>query len=334
MSAEIRCRAYARAGLIGNPSDGYNGKTIAFTVKDFRAEVTLSESDQIDFVAGPSDLNRYRDIYYLHNSVSRHGYYGGIRLVKATVKRFVDYCSSAGIELDANRNFSLAYHSDIPQQVGMAGSSAIIIATLRCLMAHYDIDIDKRVQPSLALAVERDELGIGGGLQDRVVQVYEGLVAMDFSCPEEINGYECGHYTPLSTALLPPVYVAYRPASSEPTEVFHNDLRSRFDAGEPEVVGAMQRFAQLTDAALDCLHNGDVNQLAGLLNANFDCRQSFCALNPQHVEMVETARAAGVCAKYAGSGGAIVGTFRDASQFEQLRRRMNQIGCQVIQPHL
>ena len=29
----IRKRAYARAGLIGNPSDGYNGKTISIIIR-------------------------------------------------------------------------------------------------------------------------------------------------------------------------------------------------------------------------------------------------------------------------------------------------------------
>ncbi len=330
----ITHKAYARAGLIGNPSDGYNGKTIAFTVKNFCARVSLKASDEIRFVAGDSDLDRYPDIHTLHDNVSRHGYYGGIRLMKATVKRFVDYCTRENITLDAGRNFSLAYESDIPQQVGMAGSSAIIIATLRCLMSHYDVEINKRVQPSLALAVERDELGIGGGLQDRVVQVYEGLVAMDFSTMEVISGYECGRYTALSASLLPPVYVAYRPASSEPTEVFHNDLRSRFDSGDPQVVNAMKKFIALTDEALQSLYDADAGRLAMVIDANFDCRQSFCVLNPQHVEMVETARGAGVCAKYAGSGGAIVGTFSDAAQFDELQQKMNQIGCYVIQPEM
>ena len=36
-----RKRAYARAGLLGNPSDGYHGKTISFSVRDFFAEVVL-----------------------------------------------------------------------------------------------------------------------------------------------------------------------------------------------------------------------------------------------------------------------------------------------------
>jgi len=88
----------------------------------------------------------------------------------------------------------------------------------------------------------------------------------------------------------------------------------------------------LTDRALDALDNGNADELADLLNANFDCRQSFCQLNPQHVEMIETARAAGVSAKYAGSGGAIVGTYRNDAQFQKLQIAMNQIGCELIQP--
>jgi len=120
----------------------------------------------------------------------------------------------------------------------MAGSSAIIVAALRCLMDFYQIDIPKVVQPSLALSVEVEELGIGAGLQDRVIQVYEGVVYMDFA-PEhmqETNGYLHGQYEPLDPNLLPPIYLAYNTDSSEPTEVFHNDIRGRFHRGDNTVI--------------------------------------------------------------------------------------------------
>jgi len=35
----ITSRVYARIGLLGNPSDGYNGKTISFALANFYAEV-------------------------------------------------------------------------------------------------------------------------------------------------------------------------------------------------------------------------------------------------------------------------------------------------------
>ena len=42
----ITKRAYARIGLFGNPSDGYFGKTISVSIKNFFAEVQLTPNQQ------------------------------------------------------------------------------------------------------------------------------------------------------------------------------------------------------------------------------------------------------------------------------------------------
>jgi glucuronokinase len=234
------------------------------------------------------------------------------------------------------RNFSIRSSSTIPRQVGLAGSSAIIVATLRCLSDFYEIDIPLVVQPSLALAVEVEELGIAAGLQDRVIQVYEGLVYMDFAAEQmqERNGLQCGTYEPLDSSLLPPVYIAYSPAVSEPTEVFHNDIRGRYNRGDPAVVQAMGTFASLAAQARAALIARDVDQLARLMDQNFDTRRSIYQLPTGQVEMVETARRVGASAKFAGSGGAIVGTYRDEAMFQELQRQLGAIGCRVIKPIL
>ena len=120
----IRKGAFARAGLIGNPSDGYHGKTISVIVRNFRAEVTLYEWDQLEIVWSQEDQSRFRSIRELVQDVKLHGYYGGIRLVKATIKRFVEYCDRMGHRLD-DRNFSVRYDSNVPRQVGLAGSKLV-----------------------------------------------------------------------------------------------------------------------------------------------------------------------------------------------------------------
>src|SRR5262249_26086495 len=168
----IRRRAYARAGLVGNPSDGYHGKTLSIVVRNFCAEVVLYEWEDVELVWTDQDQSRFRSVHDLVRDVKLHGYYGGMRLVKATVKKFVRYCLRQGQALQ-ERNSSVRSQSPIPRQVGLAGSSAIIVATLRCLMEFYQVAIPRAVQPSLALSVETDELGITAGLQDRVIQVYE-----------------------------------------------------------------------------------------------------------------------------------------------------------------
>ena len=56
----MRKRAYARAGLLGNPSDGYHGKTISLSVRNFWAEVVLYEWDTVEIVLAEDDRARSR----------------------------------------------------------------------------------------------------------------------------------------------------------------------------------------------------------------------------------------------------------------------------------
>ena len=289
----IRKRAFARAALVGNPSDGYQGKTISLIVRNFQAEVVLYEWDTVDILLTEDDRARFRSVHDLARDVALHGYYGGIRLIKATVKRFVDYCRVAGVTLH-DRNFSIRYQTTIPRQVGLAGSSAIITATLRCLMAFYDVDIPLDVQPSLVLSVERDELGVAAGLQDRVAQTYEGLTYMDFSREHEriVHGLPCYRYEPLDPALLPPLYVSYHQGFSEPTEVFHNDVRDRFLRGDEQVVGGMRRVAGLAASARDALIGRDARRLSDLDRR--ELRRPTQHLQPAALAGADDRRRAGV----------------------------------------
>ncbi|XP_041030377.1 glucuronokinase with putative uridyl pyrophosphorylase isoform X6 [Carcharodon carcharias] len=180
----ITCRSYARVGIMGNPSDGFYGKTIAMTISNFWADVTICESKKVVLIPHPlNDPTEFGSLQDLHGISRKEGYLGGLRLLQATCKKFYQFCSEQGIAL-AKRNFTLKYDTNIPRQVGLAGSSAIVSATLKCLMKFYDLiddDLPKPIRANFILNVETEELVITAGLQDRVVQVYEGLVYMDFS---------------------------------------------------------------------------------------------------------------------------------------------------------
>ncbi|UCG56403.1 MAG: hypothetical protein JSU70_16265 [Phycisphaerales bacterium] len=328
----IRTKAYPRVGLIGNPSDGYFGKTISFTFSNFSAGVVLYETPELEILPSEKDHSRFSGITELVRDVNLHGYYGGIRLLKATVKKFYEYCSEHQIELH-KQNFTIRYNSNIPHGVGLAGSSAIITACLRALMAFYGVSIAKYIQANLVLSAEVDELHIAAGLQDRVIQVYEGLVYMDFA--KDImtrQGY--GIYEPLETKLLPELYVAYRADFSEPTEVFHNNIRDRFNRGEPKVVTAMQYWAKLAARVKRHLLKHEVHHIGEVLNANFDRRRKLYRLSEQNLRMVETARSAGASAKFTGSGGAIVGTYQGEQMFRQLKKELGKMKVKVIKPRI
>lgn len=331
----IRKKAFARAGLLGNPSDGYNGKTISFIIRDYWAEVVLYEWDRLEIVLSEQDRGKFKSIHDLAKDVQLHGYYGGIRLIKATIKRFVEYCYERNIELH-NQNFSIRYSSTIPRQVGLAGSSSIITATLRSLMEFYDVVIPMEAQPSFVLSVEQEELGISGGLQDRVIQAYEGLVYMNFhkDAEKQADGFNCYSYEPLNPAILPDIYVAFHAGLSEPTEIYHNDIRGRYLRGEKNVVRAMKRFAEITDEGKKALLSGNTEHLATLINENFDLRKSISKLPEWQVQMVETARSCGASAKFAGSGGAIVGTYPSKQSFKRLKSSLSGINVHTFKPKI
>ncbi len=326
----IKQQSYARAGLIGNPSDGYFGKTISFIVRNFQAEVVLWESPQLEILPAARDHSVFDSIRALKEDVSSFGYYGGVRLLKATVKRFYDYCLENNVSL-AQRNFTIQYQSNIPSQVGMAGSSAIITACLRALMDFYEVPIPKAIQARLILAVENNELQIPAGLQDRVIQAYEGVVFMDFDKNLMASrGY--GEYEELDPAMLPPLYIAYSKGLSEGTEVFHNDIRGRFERGEAKILEAMDKWADLAQQVRDLLLDGSGNEIGSLIDANFDLRMKNYQMSEGNIRMVQAARACGASAKFTGSGGAIVGTYDGEKMFQSLESELKSLGLEVIKP--
>ena len=327
----IRTQAYPRAALIGNPSDGYFGKTIAFVFKNFEAQVNINESQTLEILPGERDKLSYENMHDLVGDVNRYGYYGGVRLIKACIKIFHQYCLQQKITL-IDKNFSIHHSSTIPDRLGLAGSSAIVTAVMQALMQFYDIDIHKPVLANLILSAEKDELKIGAGLQDRVAQVYGSPVYMDFDRKlMERRGY--GEYQPFEKNLLPNIYLAYRTNLSEGSEVTHNDLAIRYAKGERGVLEAVEEWKQLTDEVWRRFQSGN-KDIADLINRNFDIRSSICAISEGNKKLIETARGAGVSAKFTGSGGAIIGTYTDEGMFEDLMSAMKDINAEVIKPDI
>jgi glucuronokinase len=313
-----RAEVPARAGLVGNPSDAFGGAIVGIAIEELRATVTAEPSLSVQLEAGGETLES-ENLAAL-SAMEGHPTTGPLSLMWAAAKRYADERPDHG---DTNVNLKLE-SSTIPPGVGLAGSSAIVIATLRALGELFGDEIGVQDLPSIALAAERDELGITAGLGDRVVQTYGGLVYLDLA-------REGGpRVEPLDASRLPDLFVAWRPSAATDSGLVHDEVRARFKAGEDEVVSAIREIAGLARAALNPLLTGDAGGLGILMERNLELRSSIYALDERHAEMADAAHKLGAAVNYTGSGGAIVGLLRDDEQLSELRRELGDLDCELV----
>jgi len=290
--------AYARAALLGHPSDGFGGRTIAFTIEELEARVTVEAADATSVGSIAPDL------------------------LIASLERFRQEFGGP----DAAR---ITCQTTIPRQVGLGGSSAIVIAALRALAGEQGARFEPSELAAMALAVESEDLGIAAGPQDRVAQAHEGLIHMDFSEP---GGSGVGSSERLDRELLPPLLVAFRTDEGRPSSIAHRELRARHEAGDRRVRSAMAEAAALADEGRAALDAGDHARLADLLDLNFELRRDLVELDPVDMWMAEFAQERGAGANYAGSGGAIVAVPRDPARLEDLKADLAAEGFGCVVP--
>jgi len=286
----------ARAALAGNPSDGYGGAVVAVTIPDLTAMAVVEESPTGHFVH--------------HSSAPELA-----RLVEATVASYEqEFASRPPVELSLS--------TTIPKSVGLAGSSALIIATIRALGAFESRRWDPIPLAKLALSVERVGLGLEAGLQDRLVQAVGGPVWMDF----DPVGFE-----PLELGPDLHLFVAWSADAAETSDTVHRSLRRRFEGGDERVRNAMSELRVQAGRARRGILDHDARLLADAMHRTLAIRLEITDVPPGQRRLIEIGRAAGAALNSAGSGGSVVGLARHADHLATVIDTYERAGVDVIE---
>ena len=195
----------------------------------------------------------------------------------------------------------VTWSTDIPRSVGLAGSSAIVIAVLRAVADLAGIEPDPADLAQRALAVERDDLGIVAGLQDRAVQAFDAPVLVDLA--ED-------RITRLTPAAPIHLVVAWDAGAGGDSGTHH----SRAQVGQP----AMDRLAALARRAGDAFTAGDAPALAALMGEAAALRADAAPLPPAHAAFAAIVEATGLAAASTGSGGAVSAVLLDDTPLARL----------------
>ena len=165
----IRVTAPGRAGIIGNPTDGYGGSLVCCSIKN-RAQVTIGPAEHLIVE------NRFgTKVLKWENDFNNQGDYFDI--VRSVLRYFKLYDLKAKITTTTT----------VPEQAGLAGSTAVLSATLSAVLAFIGVRHHKYHLAELNRIIELNFMKTHCGYQDAYMTTFGGLNYLDFRGKNIIN---------------------------------------------------------------------------------------------------------------------------------------------------
>ncbi|MBI5706353.1 MAG: hypothetical protein HZC36_05125 [Armatimonadetes bacterium] len=229
----IRASAPGRCGILGAPSDIYGGHVVSCSVP-MRATCSLTFGQG---EALPEDPTLW---------------------LAATARFPVEPCR-------------VEWHSDVPRSSGLAGSTALLAATLACVLKARNEPPDlatgdgQSLFAELVRDIEFKEAGVVCGYQDAYMTVFGGLRSMDFAGKHPI---EPGPHAGMRAICAELPFLLVTTGVERLSGSVHGPIRDRWLAGDAEVLSAISRIADIGRVAEGALVNGDWSLVGALLDEN------------------------------------------------------------------
>ncbi len=305
----IVARAPGRAGIIGNPSDGYGGAVLACSIEN-TATATIEPADKLILQnrGGSVILQRTSDF------ACRGDYFD--------IPRAVLRCLNLE-QLKAK----IFIHSTVPEQAGLAGSTAVIAALLSALLAYTGRNYHKYHLAELNRTIELNYLNCHCGYQDAYMTTFGGLNYLDFRSKEHYRELHLEQYAtvePLHSFCSELPFVIAHTGVQHHSGNFHRPLRERWLKGEPQVVRGYREIAEMAREGKKALLNRDWPRLAFLMNENHRIQDALSFSGERNNYMIRVARDNGALAAKlagAGGGGTIIALTLDPSRTRQALKR-------------
>jgi galactokinase/mevalonate kinase-like predicted kinase len=284
----ITCSAPGRAGIIGNPTDMYGGSVLSCSV-GMRARVTITPADRLTFatnqqechIATWDDLRPRKDLFDLPRAI-------------------LDYMRLPTLAC------RVEYESDIPLRSGLAGSTALVVAILKGLLACQGKFPNTYQLAEMARYIELHHLKVVCGYQDAYMCTFGGLNYMDFRGKQfyrEAEAELLATIEPLGGYVRRLPFVLGYTGVQHSSGAVHRPIRERWLEGEPEVVAGYERMTEIARTSKKALLLEDWTTLGELMNENHAIQRDFGGSGESNERLIAAALGAGALgAKLAGAG--------------------------------
>ncbi|MHB8139870.1 MAG: GHMP family kinase ATP-binding protein [Vulcanimicrobiaceae bacterium] len=289
----VRSRAPLRISFCGGGTDvspypeRFGGVVLSCTIDKY-AFVSLRAQDALHTTVTSQDLG----VQAQFNPHDRSALSGKIDLAEAIVRRF----GASGLEC--------YLQSDAPPGSGLGSSSAMIVALIAALAQHHGLHLTPYEVAELAVQIEREDLGIAGGLQDQFAAAHGGFNLIEFNADGAI-------LTPLRIRddVLAELHLHLLLCSTGGTRFSANILAEQIDGVERDdarVLGALHQMKRLTYDLKTALLRGRIAEFGSILDAAWNLKRTLASgISNRQIEEVYGAakRAGAIGGKLLGAGG-------------------------------
>ena len=174
----VRSRAPLRMSLAGGGTDvppystDFGGAVLSATINRY-AWCTISGSEEDEITVRSLDLNAVATF----SSSTIPVFDGNLDLIKAVFRR---------LNVPHLGGLKVVLQTDAPPGSGLGSSSALVVAVISGLSMFFGLELTPHEIARVAYVVERDDLGIAGGMQDQYSAAFGGFNFIEFHRDVEV----------------------------------------------------------------------------------------------------------------------------------------------------
>ena len=219
---------------------------------------------------------------------------GSLDLIKAAVRRF----GNVGTD-----GYDLVLRSSAPPGSGLGSSSTMMVALTGLLAQHYGVAMSAYQVAELAWTIEREDLGIAGGMQDLYAATFGGFNFIEFSDRVIVNPLRIRDETVLELELS--LLLCFTGVTRDSARVIE-DQTQRAMTGADDTLAGLRAQKALAVAMKAALLTGELNEFGELLGEAWTQKKRLSPFitNDRIDELYELAISKGALGgKITGAGG-------------------------------
>jgi len=232
-----------------------------------------------------------------------------------------------------DHGLELFLDTEAPPGSGLGASSALVVATIGALAEWRQLRLDRYQVARLAWEIERQDVGIPGGLQDQFAASFGGVNLIEFHDETNVVVNPLRVEPRILNELEYNMLLVYTGATRVSAKIIESQVTGLIQK-DSDVTSAMDEMKRLTLRAKDALLKGNLDEFAEILHQEWLSKKktSPAVSTPRIEELYEEARRLGTLGgKVSGAGGGgFMFLYCPFDRKPAVTKRLTELGAEAL----